>query len=350
MEVTYIVYRVIKRFMTPGFDTLEAYFEHLLGATIADFDEALLLDEFYGDSPELDELHRQGFIVNQGRYIFIKMEEKTTPRVLDFAVNVPIRNPRAFYAFLEGLTRTPKRKCEVCPICNERIIDFQSEVSTPKHCYHYGCYSTARRQGDVGRDDKRPNHGKSAMLCSKCQCMLLPTQAISIDTLGAFHYDCFPLEPHPDDLTFDLTVDDEDDESHSTKRPRLDGTHRCPNCSAPVTDLQNMHVHEREIFHEACYLDRVRKSKMAAPSTYNPPTHDDDDVRIDCPFPNCKKKARDERTLLGHYKIFHRDDEAYPEMCNQIAMARECPVCKAYHYGVLGLTQHMTHGCASQFE
>jgi hypothetical protein len=89
---------------------------------------------------------------------------------------------------------------------------------------------------------------------------------------------------------------------------------------------------------------------MAAPPTYNPPAHDDDDTRLNCPFPNCKKKARDERTLLGHYKNFHRDDEAYPEMCIQIAMARECPVCKAYHYGVLGLTQHMTHGCAAQFE
>jgi hypothetical protein len=116
-------------------------------------------------------------------------------------------------------------------------------------------------------DGKRPNHGKSASLCAKCHCILLLTQAIYIDTLGAFHYDCFPLEPHPDDLVFDLTVDDEDDEAHSTKRPRPEETHRCPNCKATVNDLQNIHVHEGEIFHEACYLDRVRKSKMAAPPT-----------------------------------------------------------------------------------
>jgi uncharacterized protein YlaI len=362
MEVSYIMYRVTKRFTTAGFNTLKALFEHLLGSPIAGFDEALLLDEFYGDSPELDKLHRQGFIVNQGRYVFIKVEEKVTPPVLDFAVNVPIRSPQAFYEFLEALTRTPEHECEVCPICAERIIDFQSEVRTPKHCYHYGCYSTARRQGNVGRDDKGPNHGKSAILCDKCYCILLPPQAISIDTLGAFHCDCFPLEPHPDvlvfgcfplephpdDLVFDLTVDDEDDEAHSTKRPRPEETHRCPNCKAtvndlqnihvhegrfstkPANDLQNIHVHEGEIFHEACYLDRVRKSKMAAPPTYNPPAHDDD-TRIDCPFPNCKKKARDERSLLGHYKNYHRDDEAYPNMCSQIAMSHECPVCKAYH-------------------
>jgi hypothetical protein len=156
--------------------------------------------EFYGVSPELDGLQHQGFIVNQGRYVFIKVETKITPPVLDFAVNVSIRSPRAFYAFLEGLTKRPEHECEVCPLCTERIIDFQSEVSTPKHCYHYGCYSAARRQGAVGRDDKRPNFGKSATLCSKCHCMLLPTQELSIDTLGAFHYDCFPLEPHPDDM------------------------------------------------------------------------------------------------------------------------------------------------------
>jgi hypothetical protein len=39
MEVSYIVYRVTKRFTTAGFNTLKAFFEHLLGSPIADFDE-----------------------------------------------------------------------------------------------------------------------------------------------------------------------------------------------------------------------------------------------------------------------------------------------------------------------
>jgi hypothetical protein len=179
--------------------------------------------------------------------------------------------------------------------------------------------------------------------------MVFSSEGIFMDPIGIFHYDCFLLDPLPDDPIVDLTADDEDDEARSTKRQRPDGTHRCPNCNAPVQDLQNIHVHEEEIFHETCYLDRVRKSKMAAPPTYNPTAHDDD-TRIECPFPNCTKKARDERTQLGHYKIYHRDDEAYPNLCNQIALARECPVCKAFYYGVLGLTQHMTHGCANHFE
>jgi hypothetical protein len=93
------VYRVTKRFTTSGFDTLLAFFEHLLQSPIADFDEASLLDYFHGGSPETDELDRLGFIVNQGIYIFIKVEEKVIPPVLDFAVNVPIRSPQVFYAF-----------------------------------------------------------------------------------------------------------------------------------------------------------------------------------------------------------------------------------------------------------
>jgi hypothetical protein len=32
MDVSYIVYRVTKRFTTSGFDTLKAFFEHRLGS------------------------------------------------------------------------------------------------------------------------------------------------------------------------------------------------------------------------------------------------------------------------------------------------------------------------------
>jgi hypothetical protein len=365
MEVTYLVYRITKRFMTPGFDTLEAYFEHRIseqypvldnaepriGSPIEEFTQSFILNHFSAEGPEIDELVRQGYIVNHGRYIFIKVKEKVIPPVIEFAVKLPIKSPQVYYALEEGMTFEPERECDVCGVCLQKITDFFNQVNTPKHFYHYGCYSVGRRQGDVVRDDKRDcTSRKSMSTCTKCSDYVKRSEGIFMEDIGIFHYDCFPLEPHPDALVVDLVTDDENDTPHATKRPRLDGAHRCPNCSGPVNDLENIHIHEGEIFHEACYLDRVRKSKMAAPPTYNPPTHDGDDARIDCPFPDCDKKPKTERTLLAHYKISHRDDEAYPEMCRQIAMARECPVCKAYHYGVLGLTQHMTHGCADHFE
>jgi hypothetical protein len=137
------------------------------------------------------------------------------------------------------------------------------------------------------------------------------------------------------------------------KRPRkspvdTDDKGKCPVCGTRVADKHSYHKHRGTYYHEACYLEDVRRTRLQGPSTYAPPDHPEDPKDRACPVTGCPTKVHTDSQLLAHFKRAHKNIAEYPQLCEDIPRARRCPICHSYQYGPLGLAQHMSYGCYEQ--
>jgi hypothetical protein len=324
-------------------------------------------------------------------YAFIQVATKVIPKEFESMRYIHTQSPAHFHEMRESYAAIPLVEEDVeiidsrTPVESDPLLAKSEPVVTqPPTLFYARSPSPDHPEGVVlessavfiARPPPPPNYPESVAApvhgeyyippCKKCGLNFATGKEALYRQGRLYHRNCFggelpgnytqKLYIHTHPLTHTITDNSASDEESPNpsddeapppnKRLRkppvdTDDKGKCPVCGTRVADKHSYHKHRGTYYHEACYLEDIRRARCKPHRhTHHPAIQMAHEISH-AQSPDAPPKSKQTRSSLP-------TTSEYPQLCEDIPRARRCPICHSYQYGPLGLAQHMSYGCYEQ--